>query len=151
MRSLGLGRYSLEWLGLLVSLGAIGVLVTRSVAPEAGPGLVVAALMVVAGLDLTVYAIVARGLLGDPDQFMSWWGLSMALKIFVLGMAVVAVLLLRVEGRDVFLLTLGAALPLFTIHQLVRLVIASDRLRLTLRTRSGGEGLVTPPGLGGGR
>ena len=76
-----------------------------------------------------IYVMVARGLVAEPDRFFVWWGVSVLAK---LGWFAIAGVLLVVTGlavKKVFLLTLAAAFPVFTAHQVLRLVWLADASR----------------------
>lgn len=120
-------RYLAEWAGLFVVL-LLGVVllprfgVTSRKAWSLGYGVGIAGIGA-----LPVYGIVAKGLVTDPGSFMNRWFASMSYKLVAFAVLVGVVLWLNVLERREFLLALGAAFPVFSLHQVVRLVLLSDQ------------------------
>jgi hypothetical protein len=126
VEGLGFGRYLAGWGALLIALFLAAWLPGRSLCLwdplEAVLGVLVAGIV-----DLPVYILVGLALVKRPDRFWGLWGLSVAGKFAVLGCAVV-IAMLRLDRPAAFALALAAAFPIFTLHQVVRLVRAADRV-----------------------
>jgi len=131
VRNLGLGRYLAEWLGLVVGLAAAGeaVRVGFDFGIHGFRGSVLAGVLVVGLVDLLVYVLVARGLHLDPSRFMAWWGLSVMAKLVLFGVSGWLLVGSGLVERKPFLLSLAVAFPVFSAHQVLRLVARVPKAR----------------------
>ncbi len=128
MRRLGLWRYLFEWSLLLAAGLVVGELVGAS-AEDVGRfrASVIYGLAVIGLIDPVVYVTVARGLVVDPRKFFNYWGLSVLGKFTWIASMGLVVISTDAVTRQVFLLVMGAAFPVFTAHQVLRLVRVADR------------------------
>ena len=136
MRRLGLGRYLLEWALLLMAGGVVGEVLGAS-ADDVGRfrASVLCGLAVIGLVDPVVYVTVARGLVVDPNRFFVYWGLSVLGKfawIAIMGLVVIST---GAVTRQEFLLVMGGAFPIFTAHQVLRLVRVADREAASRRSQ----------------
>ncbi len=126
MKSLGLSRYLTEWLGLVLALAGLGELILRHLGETALRAAVLSGVAVVGAADVAVFVLVGTGLLVRPERFVLLWGISILGKVAWYGLAAAVLILAGLVPQDPFLLALGSVFPVFTAHQVIRLVRLAD-------------------------
>ena len=116
------GRYLAGWAIAGAMLALALLFVFPGVAGDSGAAAAVAGVLVAGITDLFVFAIVLRALAADAKGFPKLWGLSVLVKITVLGSAIALVAARGWFPVDGFVRVLICAFVVFAHHEIFWLI-----------------------------
>jgi hypothetical protein len=116
-------RYLAGWAIVTALLIAALTTVVPGVAGESGPAAAIAGVLVCAGVDLVTFALVLKALDASQERFARLWGLSIFLKILVLGSSIALVAARGWFPVDGFVRVLITSFVVFAHHEVLWLAL----------------------------
>lgn len=138
MKVSGAGRYTLEWVVLLLlTLTGAWLVGSRKASPGAATAMVSGAL-ISALVHLPAYFALGFGLWRKPEKFFQMWAIALSVKVGIALLSVAIANWQKFESYRSFLLGVGVAFPIFGLHQICRLV--REQGRVTMKDEGTGVG-----------
>ncbi len=123
-------RYLAGWAIVAALLAYVLTSVFPGVAGESGTAAALAGIAVCAVTDLVVFALVLRALEAPQDRFAKLWGLSLFLKVAIIGGAIGTVAVAGWFPVEGFVRVLIASFVVFAHHEILWLLVGQNRSRL---------------------